>query len=326
MIDFRELVRLGAHFGHIKRRLHPKMGRYIWGVKNNVHLFDVSKTARLIESAAKFLESIAADKKTILWVGTKKPARDAIFAVAEKLKMPYVNHRWIGGTLSNFSQVRKSVTKLLHYEDILEKSKDNPYYTKKELNTFSKMVDRLKKNIGGIRNLTWPIGAIVLVDVIKEGAALREAVTVGVPVVALVDTNSDPSMVDYVIPINDDSARVITLVMDRLSDAVVKGQKEVKALEKKKKEEQEAKRAKVKAEGEKKDPAREKKVAKKPAAKKAASGAAVKKTSAPAKKTSKKKSVSVTKKSVATKPVAAKTSASSTKKEKVSEGKKSTEK
>ena len=118
MVDLRELVRLGAHFGHIKRRLNPKMKPYIWGVKNNVHLFDVSKTAQMIERASKFLESVAAKKKTILWVGTKKAAQSAIFEAADKLKMPYVNHRWIGGTLSNFSQVKKSVTKLLHYEDV----------------------------------------------------------------------------------------------------------------------------------------------------------------------------------------------------------------
>jgi small subunit ribosomal protein S2 len=307
MIDFRELVRLGAHFGHIKRRLHPKMNRYIWGVKNNVHLFDVSKTARLIDSAAKFLESVAAQQKTILWVGTKKPARDAIFEVAQKLNMPYVNHRWIGGTLSNFSQVRKSVTKLLHYEDILAKAAENPYYTKKELNSFSKMVDRLKKNIGGIINLTWPIGAIVLVDVIKEGAALREAVTVGVPIVALVDTNSDPSLVNHVIPINDDSARVIKLVIDYLGDAVVKGQKIAQQEAKKKKEEQEAKRPKLKAEGAAK-PTEEKKAAKKTTTKKTAAKPAAKKSAAPQKTAVKKEVVKekkevVAKKKTAVKPV-----------------------
>lgn len=253
MIDLKELVRLGAHFGHIKRRLHPKMSRYIWGLKSNVHLFDVSKTSILIEKAAKFLESVASDGKTILWVGTKKPAQSAILDVAQKVKMPYVNHRWIGGTLSNFSQVKKSVTKLLHYEDIVAKSENFPLYTKKELNSFSKMVDRLEKNIGGIKHLSWPIGAIVLVDVIKERSALREACNVGIPVVAFVDTNSDPSFVDHVIPINDDSARVIKLVIDYLGDATVKGQKAAKDLEKKKKEEAElAKKSKLRADGEKK--------------------------------------------------------------------------
>lgn len=251
MIDFRELVRLGAHFGHVKRRLNPKMKRYIWGCKNNVHLFDVSKTAQMIESAAKFLESVAAEGKSVLWVGTKKPAQDAVFSIAEQLKMPYVNHRWIGGTLSNFSQVKKSVTKLLHYEDILAKSESFPLYTKKELNSFNKMVERLKKNIGGITGLNWPVGAIVLVDAFKERSALREAYSVGIPVVALVDTNTDPSLVNYVIPINDDSARVIKIVMDYLGQSVLQGQKISKEEEKKKKELKLETKPKLKAEGEK---------------------------------------------------------------------------
>jgi len=130
-MDFRELVKVGAHFGHLKARLNPRMNPYIWGVRNNVHLIDVSKTAVLVDKAAKFLESVAAEGKPILWVGTKKAAKDVIKAVADKLDMPYVNHRWIGGTLSNFSQVRKSVTKLLHYEDVLEKTEKFPHYTKK---------------------------------------------------------------------------------------------------------------------------------------------------------------------------------------------------
>lgn len=282
MVDFRELVRLGAHFGHIKRRLHPKMNRYIWGVKNNVHLIDVSKTARLTESAAKFLESVARNGKTILWIGTKKAAQNAIFEAADKLKMPYVNHRWIGGTLSNFSQVKKSVTKLLHYEDILAKSEKFPFYTKKELNSFTKMVERLKKNIGGIRGLSWPIGAIVLVDVMKEGSALREAATVGIPVVALVDTNSDPSLVDHVIPINDDSARVVRYVIEFLEQAALKGQKEAKDQEKRQKEEAAAaKKSKLKAEGAAGDGAKKKIIEKKHVAKRPV---ATKKTAAPAAK------------------------------------------
>jgi len=318
MVDFRELVRLGAHFGHIKRRLHPKMNRYIWGVKNDVHLIDVSKTAPLIERAAKFLEGVAAEGKTILWVGTKKPAQSAIFEASQKLKMPYVNHRWIGGTLSNFSQVKKSVTKLLHYQDILDKSEKFPYYTKKEMNSIGKMVDRLKKNIGGIKDLSWPIGAVVLVDVIKEGSAMREARTVGVPVVALVDTNSDPSLVDHVIPINDDSARVVKFVIDYLSEAAAKGKQEAKEVAKKAKEKAaaEAEQKKLKAKGAKASEA--KKTAPKPAPKKVFAkpasskkpAAPVKKTSKPAEKVAAKKKEETAKpapKKVAAKPVEKKT-------------------
>lgn len=224
-MDFRELVKVGAHFGHIKSRFNPKMSPYIWGIKNNVHLIDVSKTAILIEKAAKFLKSVASEGKPVLWIGTKKPAKETIKAVAKSLGMPYVSHRWIGGTLSNFSQVKKSVTKLLHYEDVLAKSEKFPHYTKKELNVISKNVDRLKNNIGGITGLKWPIGAVVMVDVYKEMSALKEAATVDIPVVALIDTNGDPSLVDYVIPANDDSVRSIKLIIDYLAESVAQGKK-----------------------------------------------------------------------------------------------------
>lgn len=221
------LIQSGIHFGHQASRWCPKMKTYIWGKRNNVHLIDVSKTAIQLEKASKFLESVASEGRCILWVGTKKPAQDSIMTVAQTLKMPYVTHRWIGGTLSNFGQVKKSVTKLLYYEDVLAKAEKNTgerqFHTKKEMVVLQKAHDRLKKNVGGIRTLTWPVGAVVIVDVLKEHSALKEAVGMGVPVVALVDTNADPSMVDYVIPGNDDSPRAIKLVLDYLAQAAQKG-------------------------------------------------------------------------------------------------------
>lgn len=223
MIDYRKLIAAGAHFGHQKSRWSPKMAPYIWGYKNGVHLIDVSKTANQLEKAAQFLENIAAQGKSILWVGTKKPAQQIIATTANGLKMPYVNHRWIGGTLSNYSQVKKSVTKLLHYEDILARSEKFPHYNKKELNTLQKALERLKKNVGGIKGLAWPVGALVLIDVRKENSALREAASMGVPVVALVDTNNDPSMVDFVIPGNDDAPRAIKVIVDYLGEAAGRG-------------------------------------------------------------------------------------------------------
>ncbi len=229
MINFRELVKAGVHFGHQASRWVPKMSAYIWGVKNKVHLIDVSKTAYQLEKAAKFLEQVAAEGKQILWVGTKKPARAIVQDVATKLNMPYVNHRWVGGTLSNYSQVKKSVTRLLHFEDVLTKSEKYPHYTKKELNEVKKSIDRLTTIVGGIRTLTWPVGAVVLVDVNKEQSALKEAVKVGVPVVALVDTNADPSLVDYVIPANDDAPRSIQLILDYLEKAAQKGKQQINA-------------------------------------------------------------------------------------------------
>ncbi|MGB8367346.1 MAG: 30S ribosomal protein S2 [Candidatus Babeliales bacterium] len=256
MIDFRQLVKVGIHFGHQTSRWCPKMAPYIWGFKNKVHLIDVSKTAFQLEKASQFLEKIAAKKEQILWVGTKKSARDTIFKVAAKLNMPYVNHRWIGGTLSNYSQVRKSVTKLLHYEDVVAKAEKFPHYTKKELNTFQKIINRLKKSIGGIVDLKWPVGAVVIVDVEKEQSAVREAAVMGVPIVAIVDTNGDPSLVDYVIPANDDAPQAIEFIMDYLAKAVSKGEEiaqEESKKQQKEKEEQKMKQDKKETIAEKKE-------------------------------------------------------------------------
>ncbi len=223
MIDFKKLIKAGVHFGHQASRWMPKMEPYIWGVKNKVHLIDVSKTAHQLEKAAQFLQEVAAEGKQILWVGTKKPARGIIKETAVSFNMPYVDYRWIGGTLSNYAQVKKSVTRLLHFEDVINKAEDYPHYTKKELNTIRKNRDRLQAIVGGLKNLGWPLGAIVIVDVNKEQSALKEAVTVGLPVVALVDTNADPSLVDYVIPANDDAPRSIGVIIEYLKEAVAKG-------------------------------------------------------------------------------------------------------
>ncbi len=228
MIDFRELVKAGVHFGHRRSVWCPRMEPYIWGHKNDVHLIDISKTAVQLERAAQVLEALAAAGKSVLWVGTKKAAHDVIRSAAERMDMPYVDHRWIGGTLSNYSQVKKSVTKLLHYEDVLSKEAGDTFYKKKELNRFKKAVDRLRKNIGGIVKIKWPLGAIVLVDVNKEASALREAAATKVPVIALVDTNGDPSLVDYVIPGNDDAPRSVSLIISYLEEATMRGKQTAK--------------------------------------------------------------------------------------------------
>ncbi len=222
MIDFKDLVKVGLHFGHQTSRWNPRMAIYIWGDRGGIHLIDVSKTAHQLEQAAQFLEKIAAQGEQILWVGTKKPAKQSVEATAKAVKMPYVTDRWVGGTLTNFSQVKKSVTKLLHLEDVLARSASF-HYTKKEFSVFQKMASRLFENVGGIRSLTWPIGALVVVDIKKELTALKEARAAGVPVVALVDTNCDPFLVDYVIPGNDDSPKSIAFVIEYLGQAVKHG-------------------------------------------------------------------------------------------------------
>jgi len=227
MIDLKLLVQSGVQFGHQTWRWCPKMAPYIWGKKNGIHLIDVSKTAHLLEKAANFLEQIAAEGKQILWVGSKPAAQAIIIEVGGRLSMPTVVHRWVGGTLTNYPQVRKSVTKYLHLQEALEKS-DKDLYTKKEYGVMQKLVNRLDKNVGGIQTLRWPVGAVVVVDVKKEQSAVREARAAGIPVVALVDTNVDPSLVDYVIPSNDDIARAVKILLDYLAEAVKRGIKTAK--------------------------------------------------------------------------------------------------
>jgi len=222
MIDLKELIKAGVYFGHQKTRWCPKMAPYIWGHRSGIHLIDVSKTANGLEKAAIFLKSLAEQKKPILWVGTKQAAQTLIADTAKSLDAPYINHRWVGGLLTNYPQVKKSVTKLLHYEDVLVKSTDS-HYTKKELNVFHKSVEKLKKTIGGIRKLTWPVGAIIVVDVKKEETAIKEAIQSKIPIIALVDTNADPSGIDFVIPGNDDSPKSIKLILDYLAKAIQEG-------------------------------------------------------------------------------------------------------
>jgi small subunit ribosomal protein S2 len=223
MIDRKDLIKAGAHWGHLKSRWCPRMAPYIWGLKDRVHLIDVSKTAQQVEHAAAFLKEVAAEGKIILWVGTKASAQEAVKNAAKKLDMPYVSHRWVGGTLSNYPQVKKSVTRLLHFEDILARAADFPLYTKKDLSIIQKNIQRREKTVGGIRKMTWPIGAVVLVDVNEENSALKEAQLMGIPVVAIVDTNGDPSRVDYVIPANDDTPSSVNLIITYLADVAMLG-------------------------------------------------------------------------------------------------------
>jgi len=243
-MDLEFLVKNGVQFGHQSWRVNPKMMPYIWGEKNGVHLIDVSKTATHIEKAAQFLEGVAARGEPILWVGTKKAAQPVIEQAAQQLESPYVANRWIGGTLTNYSEVKKAILKLKHYESLLEHSEKQ--YTKKEYGRFRKVVDRVEENVGGIRNISWPIGALVVVDAKKEHVAVKEAEKAGVPVVALTDTNTDPSGVDYIIPGNDDISRAVRVVIDPLVEAVARGQQKAeKAAAEQKKAEQEAKQQKA---------------------------------------------------------------------------------
>lgn len=250
MIDFRQLIDAGLHFGHQKSRWCPKMKPFIWGHRGGIHLIDISKTAHALEKTAAFLESIVARGETILWVGTKKSAKEVVGIVGRDLKMPYVNYRWVGGTITNYHQVKKAVTKLMHYEDILDRAakSDNTIYTKKELGRFQKLSERLERSVGGLKDLRMPIGAVVLLDVKKEQTALLEANGANIPVVALVDTNADPSGIDFVIPGNDDSTKGIKFVLDYLQAAAKKGLNQKAEVAKQAKHEEEMKAAAKKQE------------------------------------------------------------------------------
>ena len=223
MIDLKDMLKAGLHFGHKTSFWHPKMRPYIWGAKNKIHLIDISKTAFLLEHTAKKLKDLAASGKSILWIGTKKSAQGVIAKIAKQHKMPYVINRWIGGTLSNYDQIKKAITRLLHLQDVLKKQTSN--YTKKERVMLQKEVDRLEKNIGGIIDLDYPPAAIVVVDAKKEHSAIREAIRMHVPIIAMIDTNTNPEGIDYLIPANDDSPRSIEFVMGYLAKAAVDGKK-----------------------------------------------------------------------------------------------------
>jgi small subunit ribosomal protein S2 len=239
MIDLKTLVKSGVHFGHQTSRWCPKMAPYIWGHKNNIHLIDISKTAHLMEKAAQFLESIAAKNKSILLVGTKKAAKEIVKNIALELNLPYVTERWIGGIFTNRLQVQKAIKNYQNYKEILGKASETSY-TKKELSVFQKRFDRLEKSIGGLQKLTWPVGAIVVVDVKKEHVAVKEAQSTGIPIVALVDTNCNPTGIDYPIPANDDAPRAIAVVLNYLAQAIKKGQEGAEAKSEEVQEHQEA--------------------------------------------------------------------------------------
>lgn len=223
MIELKDLLKAGVHFGHKSSRWSPKMRPFIWGSKNKIHLINVAKTAFLMNRAGNYLKDLAANGKSVLWVGTKKAARPIVNDIATSLKMPFVINRWIGGTLTNFQQVKKAITRLLHLEDVLKKP--SSLYKKKELSMIQKEIGRLEKNIGGIINLDFPPAAIIIVDAKKEHSTIKEAMVAGIPIIAMVDTNTDPEGINFVIPANDDSPRSIEFVTQYLATCLQDGKK-----------------------------------------------------------------------------------------------------
>lgn len=224
MVDLKHLIDAGVHFGHKTSRWSPKMAGYIWGSRNGVHLIDVSKTAFLLQKAGERLYEIAKNGGQILLVGTKKSAREVMKKAATDLNMPSVVDRWIGGTLTNSEQVKKAATRLLHLRDVMGKS--DIHLGKKELSMLTKEVARLERNVGGIIDLAYPPAALVIVDAKKEYSAIREASYIGIPVIGLVDTNTNPEGVTCVIPGNDDSPRAVACIITYLAEQIAKGSAE----------------------------------------------------------------------------------------------------
>jgi len=218
----KELLEAGVHFGHQTKRWNPKMKEYIFGERNGIYIIDLQKTLKMFKEASKFVQDLAAEGKIVLFVGTKRQAQDAIAEEAKRCGGFYVNQRWLGGLLTNWVTVQKSVKRLKELDDM---ATDGRYelLPKKEVIKLERERKHLEANLSGIKDMTRLPDAIFVIDSNKEQIAVREARKLGIPVVAVVDTNCDPSEVDYVIPGNDDALRAIRLFASKISDSIVEG-------------------------------------------------------------------------------------------------------
>ena len=222
-VSMRQMLEAGVHFGHQTRYWNPKMGGYIFGQRNKIHIVNLEKTLPLFNDAMNFLGSLSANGGKILFVGTKRSAREAIRTEAERCGMPYVDHRWLGGMLTNFQTIRQSIKRLKDLEAMFEDGSVEQRFSKKEALGLSREKEKLDRSLGGIKNMGGIPDALFVIDVGHENIAITEAVKLGIPVVAVVDTNNDPDSVDYVIPGNDDSIRAIQLYVQSAASAVLQG-------------------------------------------------------------------------------------------------------
>lgn len=215
-VDLKNLLEAGSHFGHLARRWNPAMAKYIYGERDGVHIFDLVKTKEGLEAAVEFVKG-----KRILFVGTKRQAKEIVLAAAKKTGMPYVVERWLGGMLTNFSQMRKSVLRMKDLKDKKEKG-ELKKYTKKEQLLLDREIAKLERFFGGLADLEAMPDAMFVVDTHKEEVAVREAIKMGVPVVGMVDTNGNPTGIEYVIPVNDDAVKSIELLVEAIAGAIKK--------------------------------------------------------------------------------------------------------
>ena len=221
-VTMKELLEAGVHFGHQTKRWNPKMKEFIFGERNGIYIIDLQKTFRLLQEALQHVQELAAQGRIILFVGTKRQAQEAVAEEAQRCGMPYVNERWLGGLLTNFVTVRKSLDRLKELEMVAGDARQERL-TKKELARLEKERLKLEKNLLGIKGMKSVPDAVFVIDTRKEAIAVKEARKLKVPVIGIVDTNCDPDEVDYVIPGNDDALRAIKLFAGRMADAVLAG-------------------------------------------------------------------------------------------------------
>lgn len=222
VISMKQLLEAGVHFGHQTRRWNPKMAEYIFTDRNGIYIIDLQKTVKKVEEAYNFVRNLAAEGKTILFVGTKKQAQEAVREEAGRCGMFFVNQRWLGGTMTNFQTIRRRIDRLHE----LEKMEANGTFTvlpKKEVAALQHEKEKLEKFLGGIKDMKKLPGAVFIIDPRKERIAVAEAIKLGIPIVAIVDTNCDPDEVDYVIPGNDDAIRAVKLLTAKMAEAVMEG-------------------------------------------------------------------------------------------------------
>jgi small subunit ribosomal protein S2 len=220
-ITMQELLEAGVHFGHQTRRWNPKMKPYIFGKRNGIYIIDLAKTLRMFREVSEFVEKLGRDGRRLMFVGTKKQAQEVVEQEARRCGQYWVTHRWLGGTLTNFVTIRQSVERLLEIEARL--ADESGVHTKKERLRFERERERMNKNLEGVRELEALPDALFVVDPKNEGIAVAEANKLGIPVIAIVDTNCDPELIDYVIPGNDDAIRTIRLFTSKIADAYLAG-------------------------------------------------------------------------------------------------------
>lgn len=230
-VDIKQLLEAGAHFGHKTSRWHPKMAPFIHSKRNGSHIIDLTKTVEGLNVALDFLAQTTADGKQVLFVGTKRQAQDMVKAAAEDVKMPFVTERWLGGMLTNYPTINGRVKHLKDLEAKMESGELANKYNKLEVQRFQEEITEMNRIYGGIKNMHQRVGAVFIIDILSDANALAEAKKLGLKTVALVDTNADPTLVDYAIPCNDDAIKTIQLVLDYVKQAVEAGQAKSKKTE-----------------------------------------------------------------------------------------------